>query len=95
MKNSGTPIGQERAELALEIMGAQGLGWEGDGFSADELTAVRGWLSGKADDHLRRLAGDPEQHHRQTHPGPSRHHPFHLNVDHLTGASRRGYWRTN
>ncbi len=48
MKNSGTWIGQERAELTLEIMGNQGLGWEGDDFSKDELQAVRGWLSGKA-----------------------------------------------
>jgi alkylation response protein AidB-like acyl-CoA dehydrogenase len=48
MKNSGTWIGQEKAELALEIMGHQGLGWEGDDFSKDELSAVRGWLSGKA-----------------------------------------------
>jgi alkylation response protein AidB-like acyl-CoA dehydrogenase len=48
MKNSGTAIGQQRAELALEIMGHQGLGWEGEAFSAAELTAVRGWLSGKA-----------------------------------------------
>jgi alkylation response protein AidB-like acyl-CoA dehydrogenase len=48
MKNSGTTIGQQRAELALEIMGHQGLGWEGEGFSPAELTAVRGWLSGKA-----------------------------------------------
>ena len=43
-----TRIGQERAELTLEIMGAQGLGWEGEGFTSDELAAVRGWLGGKA-----------------------------------------------
>jgi alkylation response protein AidB-like acyl-CoA dehydrogenase len=48
MKNSGTQIGQERAELTLEIMGHQGLGWEGEDFASDELSAVRGWLSGKA-----------------------------------------------
>ena len=48
MKNSGTQIGQKRAELMLEIMGAQGLGWEGDAFTADEKSAVRGWLGGKA-----------------------------------------------
>jgi alkylation response protein AidB-like acyl-CoA dehydrogenase len=48
MKNSGTRIGQERSELMLEIMGHQGLGWEGDDFAADELSSVRGWLSGKA-----------------------------------------------
>jgi alkylation response protein AidB-like acyl-CoA dehydrogenase len=41
-------MGQERAELLIEIMGHQGLGWEGEGFDADELTAVRSWLSGKA-----------------------------------------------
>jgi alkylation response protein AidB-like acyl-CoA dehydrogenase len=48
MKNSGTWIGQEKAELTLEIMGHQGLGWEGDDFSKDERDAVRTWLSGKA-----------------------------------------------
>jgi alkylation response protein AidB-like acyl-CoA dehydrogenase len=48
MKNSGTWIGQEKAELTLEIMGAQGLGWEGDAFSREERDAVRTWLSGKA-----------------------------------------------
>jgi alkylation response protein AidB-like acyl-CoA dehydrogenase len=48
MKNSGTWIGQERAELTLEILGAQGLGWDGDQFSKEEREAVRTWLSGKA-----------------------------------------------
>jgi alkylation response protein AidB-like acyl-CoA dehydrogenase len=48
MKNSGTRIGQEKAELSLEIMGIQGLGWEGDAFTEEERAAVRGWLSGKA-----------------------------------------------
>ncbi|TAJ69106.1 MAG: acyl-CoA dehydrogenase [Phenylobacterium sp.] len=48
MKNSGTWIGQTRAELLLEIMGHQGLGWSGDDFAKDEIEAVRNWLSGKA-----------------------------------------------
>ena len=48
MKNAGTKIYQDRAELTLEIMGNKGLGWEGEGFSSDELQAVRGWLGGKA-----------------------------------------------
>jgi alkylation response protein AidB-like acyl-CoA dehydrogenase len=48
MKNAGTRIFQDRAELTLEIMGHQGLGWEGEGFAPEELTAVRGWLGGKA-----------------------------------------------
>jgi alkylation response protein AidB-like acyl-CoA dehydrogenase len=48
LKNSATHVAQARAELTLEIMGAQGLGWEGEGFGRDEIEAVRGWLSGKA-----------------------------------------------
>ena len=48
MKNSGTWIGQEKAELTLEIMGSQGLGWEGEEYARDEREAVRTWLSGKA-----------------------------------------------
>ena len=48
MKNAGTKVGQDRAELIVEILGHQGLGWEGDGFSAEELSFVRGWLGGKA-----------------------------------------------
>lgn len=48
MKNVGAKIGQDRAELALEIMGLSGLGRAGDGFAADELAATRQWLNGKA-----------------------------------------------
>jgi alkylation response protein AidB-like acyl-CoA dehydrogenase len=48
MKNVGSKVGQERAELAIEIMGSQGLGWEGDGFKDYELAQVRNWLGGKA-----------------------------------------------
>ena len=48
MKNSGTQLGQQAAELTLEIMGSRGQGWEGDGFSKDELQAVRTMLGGKA-----------------------------------------------
>ncbi|MDB5480537.1 MAG: acyl-CoA dehydrogenase [Caulobacteraceae bacterium] len=48
MKNAGTKVGQDRAELIIEILGHQGLGWEGAGFSAEELSFVRGWLGGKA-----------------------------------------------
>ena len=48
MKNVGARITQTRAELAIEIMGMQGLGWEGEGFSAAELEQTRTWLWGKA-----------------------------------------------
>lgn len=48
LKNSATHVAQTRAELTLEIMGAQGLGWQGEAFSREEIETVRGWLSGKA-----------------------------------------------
>ena len=48
LKNSATRIAQVKAELKLEIMGTQGVGWDGDGFEEDELAAVREWLVGKA-----------------------------------------------
>jgi alkylation response protein AidB-like acyl-CoA dehydrogenase len=48
MKNAGSRIGQDRAELLVEILGSQSLGWEGDGFSRDELDTTRAWLGGKA-----------------------------------------------
>ena len=48
LKKAGTKLGQDRAEFGIEIMGRQGLGWEGEGFSESELTGVRGWLFGKA-----------------------------------------------
>jgi alkylation response protein AidB-like acyl-CoA dehydrogenase len=48
MKNAGSSIAQERAELGIEIMGNRGFGWEGSGFSNEETDAVRNWLSGKA-----------------------------------------------
>ena len=48
LKNSATVVAQTRAELTLEIMGAQGLGWQGESFNQEEIETVRGWLSGKA-----------------------------------------------
>jgi alkylation response protein AidB-like acyl-CoA dehydrogenase len=48
LKNSATHVAQARAELTLEIMGTQGLGWEGEEFAPEEIDTVRGWLSGKA-----------------------------------------------
>ncbi|MCV0383595.1 MAG: acyl-CoA dehydrogenase family protein [Erythrobacter sp.] len=48
LKKVGTKLGQEKAELTIEIMGLQGLGWEGEGFSEAELAGVRAWLFGKA-----------------------------------------------
>ncbi|MBA4010832.1 MAG: acyl-CoA dehydrogenase [Phenylobacterium sp.] len=48
LKNSATNVAQTRAELTVEIMGHQGLGWEGEAFTKDEIETVRSWLGGKA-----------------------------------------------
>ena len=48
MKNANVKVVQTRAELLVEILGFQGLGWEGASYSADEINATRNWLSGKA-----------------------------------------------
>jgi len=48
LKNSATTVAQTRAELTLELMGSQGIGWEGEAFTGDEIDSVRNWLSGKA-----------------------------------------------
>ena len=48
LKNAATGVAQARAELTLEIMGNRGGGWEGAGFTPDELQATRAFLTGKA-----------------------------------------------
>ena len=48
LKNSATQVAQTRAELLVEIEGARGLGWDGDGFTEEEIQATRQWLAGKA-----------------------------------------------
>ena len=44
LKNLGAIIGQQRTELAMEVLGLRGLGWDGDGFEDDELDIVDQWL---------------------------------------------------
>ena len=48
LKNSATHVAQTRSELMLEVMGAQGLAWEGNEFTKQEVATVREWLFGKA-----------------------------------------------
>ncbi len=48
IKYAAAAFAPERSELMVEAMGAQGLGWAGEDFSAPELTAVHGWLRAKA-----------------------------------------------
>ncbi len=40
----GTELNQRRRELMVSIAGPQALGWEGPGFSDDELALTRDWL---------------------------------------------------
>ena len=47
IKYAAALFAQERSELMVEAMGAQALGWEGEGFSPQELLATRGWLRSK------------------------------------------------
>ena len=48
MKNANMKVAQDEAELTLEVMGSQGLGWDGEDFTKEEREAVRSWLAGKA-----------------------------------------------
>jgi alkylation response protein AidB-like acyl-CoA dehydrogenase len=48
LKNVGAKVRQDRAELAVEALGHQGLGWGGPGFEDDELANTRTWLLGKS-----------------------------------------------
>jgi len=47
-KYYGTELNKRRQELMLQVMGSQGLGWEGEGFEAKELQTTRSWLRSKA-----------------------------------------------
>ena len=44
----GTEHNKLRYELMLEAMGTQGIGWDGEGFSMEELAITRDWLNTKA-----------------------------------------------
>ena len=48
LKNAAAEVRQTRAELSLEVLGFQGLGWSGDDFLDDEIATTRAFLSGKA-----------------------------------------------
>ena len=48
LKNVGSKVRQDSAELRLEVLGQQGLGWSGPGFSPDELAVIKVMLRGKA-----------------------------------------------
>ena len=48
LKVVGSELKQRRTELGVEILGPQGLGWEGPGFSDDALAVTESWLRERA-----------------------------------------------
>ncbi len=48
IKYAAAKLNQERTELLVESLGLQGLGWEGEGFSNEELGSIRSMLRAKA-----------------------------------------------
>ena len=48
IKFAAAEFAKERSELMVEMMGHQGLGWEGETYSQTEILALRGWLRAKA-----------------------------------------------
>jgi len=47
MKYVGTEADKVKSELLLAMLGHQGLGWEGDGFSGEEIDTTRLWAMSK------------------------------------------------
>ena len=47
IKYAAAKLNQDRCELMVEAMGTQGLGWDGEGYSAGEVAAMRGMLRSK------------------------------------------------
>jgi acyl-CoA dehydrogenase len=48
MKYVGTEAEKTKSELLLAIMGSRGLGWEGPGFTPEEIDTLRLWAMSKA-----------------------------------------------
>lgn len=44
----GATLGRDTADLRVALMGSQGYGWEGEGFTETEMDATRTWLSSRA-----------------------------------------------
>ena len=47
VKYAAASLNQARLELMLEAMGYDGLGWDGEGFAAEDLRQTRAWLRSK------------------------------------------------
>jgi alkylation response protein AidB-like acyl-CoA dehydrogenase len=44
----GANLSRDGSELKSELMGTQGIGWEGENFSEFELETTKNWLSNRA-----------------------------------------------
>ena len=44
----GANLERDAKELKAELIGSNGIGWEGGGFSGDELNSTRMWLNSRA-----------------------------------------------
>jgi alkylation response protein AidB-like acyl-CoA dehydrogenase len=47
-KYVGSTLAKNGSELKAELRGTRGLGWQGPGFTAEELESTRGWLRDRA-----------------------------------------------
>ena len=47
VKYASAKVNQARGELAVELLGLDGLGWSGDNFDAGDLAETRKWLRSK------------------------------------------------
>ena len=66
----GTEQNMRRNDLLMAILGTQGLGWAGDGFTGAERGSTRGWLRSKANS-IEGGTSEIQQHHRQAGAGPA------------------------
>ncbi len=48
LKNVGSKVRQDRAELSVEVMGHRGVGWDGPGFTEDETATIKAMLRTKS-----------------------------------------------
>ncbi len=44
----GASLAQDKQDLIVDLMGSQGVGWTGEGFTPDETGAARSWLASRA-----------------------------------------------
>ena len=42
-------LGKREQDIAMQLLGGRGLGWEGDGFENAEIARTRRWLITRAD----------------------------------------------